>query len=260
MAAWRLTPVPRTRPRHPIRRHIDQAREHLAAVLTSTPVDPARSYSTQIHARLREAIVRGRLHPSTALSEAAIADAVGTSRTPVREALQQLVREQLVDIYPQVGTRVAPLRVALIEEGCFVRRALECANLLDLVGTLSTERRREVQALLAEHREALRRGDPEAMFDCDEALHRRMFELAGRPRVWTLIHGTKLHLDRVRWLLLERVPQHPERILKEHRAICDRLLDHDRRGMSVEMQRHIEAVATHLAELRSRLPSDWFED
>ena len=249
-----------TRQRSSIRNGLDRNREHLAAVLTYPPIDPSVSYSTQVHARLRHAIVRGHLPPGAVLSESAIAAAVGTSRTPVREALQQLVREQLVDIYPQVGTRVAPLRIGLIQEGCFVRRALECANLLDLVNTISASQRRELHTALAQHRVALRRGDPEAMFRCDETLHRRMFEFAGRPRVWTLILGTKLHLDRVRWLLLDRVPQHAERILKEHRAIYDRLVENDRRGMSTEMQRHIEAVATHLGDLRGRLPENWFED
>jgi DNA-binding GntR family transcriptional regulator len=246
--------------RSAIRSDLDQAREHLAAVLTSTAIDPDQSYAAQIHARLRDSIVRGRLPPGAALSEAAIAEAVGTSRTPVREALQHLVREQLVDIYPQVGTRVAPLRIALIGEGCFVRRSLECANLLDLVGTITPAQRRELRSVLSQHTAALRRGDSEEMFRLDEALHRRMFECAGRPRVWSLIQGTKLHLDRVRWLLLDRVPRHAERILNEHRDIYERLVRKDRSGMSAEMQRHIEAVAGHLAELRGGLPANWFED
>jgi hypothetical protein len=103
-----------TRIRSAIRGDFDQACEQIAAVLVPKPLDPSRSYSAQIHAMLRDPIVRGHLPPGAPLSEAAIAAAVGTSRTPVREALQHLVQEQLVQVYPQVGTRVAPLRVALI--------------------------------------------------------------------------------------------------------------------------------------------------
>jgi DNA-binding GntR family transcriptional regulator len=194
------------------------------------------------------------------LSEAAIASAVGTSRTPVREALQHLAQEQLVQVYPQVGTRVAPLRVALIREGCFVRRTLECANLLDVVKTLTDARRREMRSLLASQQRTLRAGAMEELFHLDEALHRRLFEFAGRSRVWTLIAGTKLHLDRVRWLLLERINGHAERIVKEHRTIIQCLLTDDIKGLCSEMQRHIDAVAAHLLQLRSCLPADYFDD
>lgn len=113
--------------RSTIRGDFEQTQEQIAA-LVPNPLDPGRSYSAQIHSMLRDAIVHGHLPPGATLSETAIAAAVGTSRTPVREALQHLVQDQLVQVYPQVGTRVAPLRVALIREGCFVRRTLECAR------------------------------------------------------------------------------------------------------------------------------------
>ena len=76
--------------------------------------------------------MRGKLPPGTALSEAAISASIQVSRTPVREALAQLADEQLVQIYRQVGTIVAPVRTSLIEEGRFVRSTLECANHVQL--------------------------------------------------------------------------------------------------------------------------------
>jgi DNA-binding GntR family transcriptional regulator len=209
---------------------------------------------------LRDPIVRGHLPPGAPLSEAAIAAAVGTSRTPVREALQHLVQEQLVQVYPQVGTRVAPLRVDLIREGCFVRRTLECSNLLDVANAITDAQRLEIRFLLSRQRNALRNGEKEALFQLDEELHRRLFEFAGRLRVWTLIAGAKLHLDRVRWLLLDRVKGHPERIVREHTSIFKRLMEKDTAGLCSEMQRHIDAVAVHLLELRGCLPDSYFSD
>lgn len=245
--------------RSAIRCNFDQAHEQIAA-LVPKPLDPYRSYTAQINDLLRDLIVRGHLPPGTTLSEAAIASAVGASRTPVREALQHLVQEQLVQVYPQVGTRVAPLRVALIREGCFVRRTLECANLADVVKTLTDAQRKEMRSLLVRQQQALRDGAIEALYNLDEELHRRLFELAGRSRVWTLIAGTKLHLDRVRWLLLDRIKGHSERIVSEHKTIVQCLLAEDMKGLYTEMQRHIDAVATHLLELRSCLPANYFSD
>ena len=239
---------------------VEQARDRIAAALPSTHLDPHLSYSAQIHTMLRERIVRGHLPPGAALSEAAIAAAVGASRTPVREALQLLAQEQLVQVYPQVGTRVTPLRAELIREGCFVRRTLECANLLDVADAMTDARRLEIRTLLTRQRNALRNGEKEVLFQLDEEIHRRLFEFAGRPRVWTLIAGAKLHLDRARWLLLERVPGHAERIVREHAGIVKRLTAGDGTGLCTEMQQHIDAVFTHLDELRGYLPDSAFGD
>src|SRR4030095_3206198 len=98
----------------------------LVTALAGFKLDPARSYTAQVHDQLREAIVRGALPPRTALWEATIAKRIDVSRTPVREALAQLADEQMVQIYRQVGTIVAPVRISLLEEGRFVRSTLEC--------------------------------------------------------------------------------------------------------------------------------------
>ena len=242
-----------------IRGDFEQAQKKIAA-LVSEPLDPNRSYATQIHALLRDTIVRGHLPPGTSLSEAAIAAATGISRTPVREALRYLVQEQLIEIYPQVGTRVAPLQMALIREGCFVRRALECANLIDVVKTISDVQRTETCSMLSQMQEAVDKGSPDLLFQLDEAMHRRLFEFAGRSRVWTLIAGTKLHLDRVRWLLLDRLENHGQRILQEHKAFVELLLVGDVETLCAKMQQHIEAVAEHLIELRKNVPETYFSD
>ena len=115
----------------------------LASALQSFRLDPKSSYTEQVEHALRDAIVRGRLLPGTTLSEAAISAALGISRTPVREALTLLADEQLVLIYPQVRTIVAPVRRSLIDEGRFVRSTLECANHAELATTITEKQLEE---------------------------------------------------------------------------------------------------------------------
>ena len=115
--------------------------------------------------RWRDAIVRGRLPPGTTLSESGISTALGISRTPAREALAQLADEQLVLIFPQVKTVVAPVRRSLIDEGRFVRGTLECANHAELVTTIQEHQIAVLDvALLVEQRSAAKAGDIEAFF------------------------------------------------------------------------------------------------
>jgi DNA-binding GntR family transcriptional regulator len=91
-------------------------------------------------------------------------------------------------------------------------------------------------------------------------MHRRMLEFTGRARVWAQIEASKLHFDRVRWLLLERVTEHAERAFREHKAIIRRLAARDATGLVKAMHQHIEAVANHLLELRDRAPDGYLTD
>ena len=74
---------------------------------------------------LRRAIVRLEMAPGSAISEKDICARFDVSRTPVREALQRLAEEDLVDIFPHSGTWVSRISFALAEEGFVLRRALE---------------------------------------------------------------------------------------------------------------------------------------
>ena len=100
-----------------IRKSASPVDESLSAALEGLQLDTGRSYTAQVHEVLQQAIVRGKLLPRTALSEAAIASLIDVSRTPVREALAMLADEQLVMIYRQVGTLVAPVRLSLLAAG-----------------------------------------------------------------------------------------------------------------------------------------------
>jgi GntR family transcriptional regulator, rspAB operon transcriptional repressor len=232
----------------------------LAGALQNFRLDRHSSYTAQVEDALRAAIVRGRLPPGTALSEAAISTTLGISRTPAREALALLADEQLVLIYPQVKTVVAPVRRSLIDEGRFVRSTLECANHAELVRTITQQQLDSLAALVAVQRKVATTGDVEAFFKLDEEMHRSLFEFAGRAHVWTMLQGVKRHFDRVRWLLLERVAYHARRAQQEHEAIMDRLLARDVAGLTEAVSHHINAITGHLKELHDRAPESYFVD
>jgi DNA-binding GntR family transcriptional regulator len=234
--------------------------EVLASALQTFRLDPRLSYTEQVEHALREAIVRGRLLPGTSLSEAALSAALGISRTPAREALALLADEQLVVIYPQVKTVVAPVRRSLIDEGRFVRSTLECAIHAELVTTITEQQLLSLAALITAQRKAARVGDIEGFFRLDEMMHRTMFEFAGRAHVWTMLQGVKRHFDRVRWLLLERVTYHARRAQQEHEAIMDRLRARDAAGLTQAVSHHINTITGHLQELHGRAPSTYFVD
>ena len=89
------------------------------------PFESARERGGRLYDRLRDDILCGRLRPGEALSETRLAEQHGISRTPVREVIQRLAKENLLAIVPQVGTFVAPIKLSSVTSSQFIREALE---------------------------------------------------------------------------------------------------------------------------------------
>src|SRR6478609_451011 len=81
-----------------------------------------------VYQNLREDIVSLRLKPGDPISEKEVAGRYGVSRTPVREAIQRLADERLVEIFPQSGTFVARIPYDDLPEAMIIRKALETAS------------------------------------------------------------------------------------------------------------------------------------
>ena len=231
----------------------------VVAALQGFTLDESRSYTHQVHALLRDVIVRGALPPRTALSEAVISATIKVSRTPVREALAQLADERLVLIYRKVGTLVAPISVSMLEEGRFARSTLECANHVELAQKITPAQLTELGRLVDAQRNAVATGDVDAFFLLDETMHGRMFEFSGRPHVWEMLQPMKRQFDRVRWLLLERVEDHARRALQEHEQILAHIASRNVALLGASVAVHVDRISTHLPAVRSRAP-DYFVD
>ncbi|MEJ8825526.1 GntR family transcriptional regulator [Variovorax humicola] len=232
----------------------------LVAALGGFRLDPKRSYTAQVHDLLLQAIVRGTLPPRTALSEATISKLIDVSRTPVREALALLADEQMVLIYRQVGTIVAPVRMQLLEEGRFVRSTLECASHVQLVQTITPEQLAEFGQIVRRQRDAVDSGQVDQFSELDELMHRRLFEFAGRGHVWEMLEPIKRQFDRVRWLLLGHVAGHAERALGEHEQMLAQMASRDVAGLGASVLSHINHITGHLSALREQAPESYFSD
>lgn len=233
--------------------------EMLVKALGGFKLDPARSYTAQVHDVLQQAIVRGTLPPRTSLSEAAISSTIEVSRTPVREALALLADEKLVQIYRQVGTVVSPVRLSLLEQGRFVRSTLECANHVQLALTITAAQLAEFGNIVERQRAAVASGDTDTFSELDELMHRRLFEFAGRGDIWPMLEPIKRQFDRVRWLLLGRVSEHGNRALQEHEQILAKMAARDVAGVGACVAAHIDHITEHVAALRDKAPASYFE-
>lgn len=97
----------------------------------------SRSAADRAYVLLRQAILDLTFLPGSFLSEAALVDQIGVSRTPIRQALQRLEQEQLIRIFPQRGSAVAPLNLQSFKEAFFIRLSLETSAAC-LAATMAT--------------------------------------------------------------------------------------------------------------------------
>lgn len=205
-----------------------------------------------VAARLREAILSGELEPGVRLKADDLAARWSVSPTPVRESLQRLARDGLVDLEPGRGARVAELSTRQMVEIYSIRLLLEPFAL-----RLSLERRTpewelEVRAALADLRQELEAGVPD-LFRFEE-VHRNLHEtlIARCNSTWLLRLYRTLNDQSVRYRLLSIGPRGgAAEVLDEHeRLVADCLggdaVDRAVRSLFAHIRRTVDALLPEL--------------
>src|SRR5260370_9791015 len=229
--------------------------ELLAERAESNPAGRSISFrrntiGAQIHAVLRRDIITGRLAPRAMLSEQDIAAGFGISRTPVREAMIKLAEEGLVEIFPQYGSFVAPIKLRDVFDSQFVREALECAAVEKAVQRLDELQDRQLKAVIAPQRALQRPREREAFFRADEDMHMLILNIPGHGTAWPFVESAKVQMYRVRHFAITIAPQQSS-ILTEHEAVVDRLLARDRDGAVDAMRAHLRGIFRTIEMLRN---------
>lgn len=203
-------------------------------------IDTSRQIAPQMYDVLRARIVDNRLPPGSIISESEIARLCAVSRSPMRSAIQRLAAEGLLTVRPQVGTIVAPLDEARLNEAVFVRAAIECAVVRRLA-----ERRAdlsELQPLLEKQKVAADRDDYMTFFRYDEAFHASLARVADVPNAWQTIQATKAHVDRQRLQLMSSVRGRSAAAFGEHLAVLAAIGQGQVDAAEAAMERHIHSV------------------
>ena len=219
----------------------------------------SKSLSDRVFELLRDQIVTFELDPFHAISEKKISETIGVSRTPVREALARLADHHLVDIYPQRGTLVAPLRRLDLERSQFMREVLE-VGLVQRVAA-RPERGELVRKLRAEV--ALQGtfagiGEEARFFASDEDFHRLIATYAGLPGLWEEIERCKVHMDRCRHLSLVTVDKDYRVIVAQHNTIIDAIEAGDVAASAEAMRIHLRRILEFVEKI-ARLHPQYFE-
>jgi DNA-binding GntR family transcriptional regulator len=176
--------------------------------------------------RLRDLIVTGELAPEAKLNERVLAERLGTSRTPLREAIKFLASEGLVELVPNRGAMVAPLKPEKMREVFVVLGALEA-----LAGELACRNAGEAEIadirglhfhMLAHHA----RGELAQYFRYNQQIHQRILDCAGNATLSQTWRALNAHVRRARYMAnLSR--ERWDQAVREHEEMLDALTRRD---------------------------------
>jgi DNA-binding GntR family transcriptional regulator len=203
----------------------------------------ARQAIPALHAYLRECVLDGTLTPGTKLSQVALADQLGVSRTPLREVLRMLQEEGLVEIEPNQRTRVAGLDPQELDEIYACRILLETLALSMTLDEFTAADQREAKALLTAMRKGARTSDFATWFGAHAGFHRLITSGAGPP----LRRQLTAYADRtIRYIRIYQIsePGHWQAAGDvEHPAILAALVAHDDVAALSGLAHHLERTA-----------------
>lgn len=195
---------------------------------------PRRSLRETVYAALLESIVTGELAPGERLRDEALAAELGVSRTPVREALQRLEDEGLVETFPGALTRVTPLDVRDASDVAPVIAALRALATREAVPGLATEDLSVLRRASEELRAALARDDRPRALAANEAFHDVFVRVADNG---ALRRSVDRQMPRLRRLALARASALPELpFVRQHEEIMLAVGRDDARGAASHVE------------------------
>lgn len=221
----------------------------LAAVLGG-PHD-RRTMGETVADRLRELIIEGQLAPGMILRQARVAEQLGVSIMPVREAFRLLEAERLVVVNPRHGATVAELSVEDIEETYVMRAALEGLAARHATTRLTADDTADIQELFERMEHAKRRGDLREFIAADHDFHMRLYVASGRESLIRSI--TELTTRSRRYSPYGYAAWQPLDIaLRAHEPILEAIAAGDARLVEERTRQHMADAGTRLLEAVQR--------
>ncbi|HTD03104.1 GntR family transcriptional regulator [Undibacterium sp.] len=211
------------------------------------------SAAGRVYHHLRQRIVDMTMLPGARVVERDIAEELGTSRTPVHEAVQRLAEEGLIEVVPRVGTFVARIPLDNLEEAMLVRSALELAIIEKATERATPDGIARLQAILDAQTACIRANDKHGFHQTDEDFHAALAELSGFPGVWQIILQAKTQIDRYRQLTLPLAGR-MDGVLVEHSAVIAAIASGDPANAVAAMRSHLDHVLPMLEVTRKMRP------
>ena len=188
---------------------------------------------------LRQAILRGELKPGERLMEIQLANKLGVSRTPIREAIRKLELEGLVLMIPRKGAEVAEITEKSLRDVLEVRRALEELSVQLACEKITKEERRELERVAKEFQQVVKSSDITEIAEVDVRFHDIIYTATDNQKLIQLLNNLREQMYRYRVEYLKRDGVFPQ-LIAEHEAIIRHIENNEKEKATEVMCRHID--------------------
>ena len=213
------------------------------------PRESGRDYALR---NIKANIVNLELAPGSQISENELAVEMGLSRTPVREALIELSKVEIIESHPQRKSTVSLIDYDLVEESRFMRNLLECAVVelvCEMAGPMDVERLNANIRLQSFYLDGTYTNELMAL---DNQFHGMLFEIAKKSRIFELIQNIAIHFDRVRGMALSSVKD--LKVVQDHQEQVEFIRQRDAKAARELMEVHLNRYKIDAAEIRETYP------
>ena len=188
---------------------------------------------------LRQAILRGELKPGERLMEIQLANKLGVSRTPIREAIRKLELEGLVLMIPRIGAEVAEITEKSLRDVLEVRRALEELSVQLACEKITKEEIRELERVAKEFQQVVKSSDITEIAEVDVRFHDIIYTATDNQKLIQLLNNLREQMYRYRVEYLKRDGVFPQ-LIAEHEAIIRHIENNEKEKATEVMCRHID--------------------
>ncbi|MFW6136351.1 MAG: GntR family transcriptional regulator [Chloroflexota bacterium] len=209
-------------------------------------INESISLKDRAYNALKDAILTLQLEPGTPIVETQLAEELGISKTPVRDALQELEREGFVTRVPFKGTYVTEVTPEDLTDVFQLRAVMEGLAARRATPFFSPDELDHIDECLTAAEAALADGDLALCSQRGKALHDAIIDKANSQRLASIIRNLDDHVQRFR-LISDQISGRLHKSVEEHRLVLDALREQDPRAAERAMRNHLESVLQDLS-------------
>lgn len=192
-----------------------------------------------VYEELKREILVGEIAPGTRMMEIELADEMGVSRTPVREAIRKLEKEGLVTIEPRKGAYASDVSIKDMVDVLEVREDLEAMAAAMAAQKVNKDEKQALIEATMEYKEAVESERTEDIIRCDEKFHQLIVNYSGNKTLIQLFSQVQELALRFRYLYYDDFSRY-ERMPMEHREIEEAILSGDYEKARVAAGEHVK--------------------
>ena len=188
---------------------------------------------------LRQGILTGELKPGERLMEIHLANKLGVSRTPIREAIRKLELEGLVTMIPRRGAEVAQITEKSMKDVLEVRKVLDDLSVELACERITEEEKELLKNACVDFEEAVKTGDFAKIAKTDVAFHDIIVTATRNIRLSQMVNNLAEQMYRYRFEYIKDSTQHA-RLVQEHEEICQGIIAGDKKRALEAIEKHID--------------------